>query len=89
MRQSPPKEVAIDLGIESDARAPVSSIDLQLDLADNAAVAPVSFIGQIQTDDAESPSIVEDFQINIDSDDKPDADVDEVRFDSFLKKLPK
>ena len=81
------ENVALDLGI-SEAAA-VSSVNINLDLPDNVESTPVSFIGTIQTGENDSPSMIEDFQIKIDTDDNPDVEVDEVRFDSFLKKLPK
>ena len=83
-------EPAIDLGIADPALATsVSSIDINLDLADNVAAAPVSFVEKINTGDADSPSLIDDFEIDLGSDSKPEADVDAVRLNSFLKKFPK
>ena len=87
---APPQEVAIDLGVADDAPlAPISSVDINLDLANDVVAAPVSTIGKIQTGDTDSSSLIDDFQIDLGSDDKPKADVDAVRLNSFLKKLPK
>ena len=81
------EEVAIDLGIADQAPiAAISSVDIDLP---DAQAAPASFIGKIQTGDDSSPSIIDDFQIKLDSDHEPEADVDVSRLDSFLKKLPK
>ena len=85
-----PQEVAIDLGITDDASlTPLNSANINLDLPDTVSTSPVSFVGQIQTGETNAPSVIEDFQIDIGSDDDSEADVDPVRFDSFLKKLPK
>lgn len=90
VHKSPPKEAASDLGLADPAAlAPVSSVDIDLNLSDNVGAAPVSFLGKIETGDADSPSIIEDFQIILDSDEKPEVDIDSDRLDSFMKKLPK
>ena len=90
MRKAPPTEATIDLGLtDPTAVAAVSSVDIDLDLPDNVQPAPISFLEKIETGDTDSPSVIEDFQIRLDSDEKPEIDVDSDRLDSFMKKLPK
>jgi len=90
MRKAPPTEATIDLGLtDPTAVAAVSSVDIDLDLPDNVEPAPISFLEKIETGDTDSPSVIEDFQIKLDSDEKPEIDVDSDRLDSFMKKLPK
>ena len=85
-----PQEAAIDLGIPaSTSTAAISSVEIDIDLPDNAKAAPVSFVGKIQTDDNNTASFVDDFHLDLESDQQPEADVDVARLDSFLKKLPK
>ncbi len=65
-------------------------LDVDLDLVKNNVASPVSFVGDLQTgEDANSPSIVDDFQIDLDSGGTPSARVDESQLGSFLKNLPK
>ena len=91
LRKSPvvqpvPQEAGIDLGIsEHSPVASVSSVDI--DLPDSVQATPASFIGKIKTGETEAASFVENFQIEVDS--EQEADVDVARLDSFLKKFPK
>ena len=69
--------------------APLSAVDIQLDTPEGSS-SPVSFVGNIQTDDdSNSPSVIDDFQIDLGSDVHTEASINESQLDSFLKNLPK
>ena len=69
--------------------APLSAVDIQLDTPEDSS-SPVSFVGNIQTDDdSNSPSVIDDFQIDLGSDVHTEASINESQLDSFLKNLPK
>jgi len=81
----------IDLQLTDPAPlAQLSSVDVDLDLPEDRSAPPVSFVGSILTDDdPNSPSAVDDFQINLGSDIRSEASIDESQLGSFLKNLPK
>ncbi len=83
-------ETPINLGSSSSTnKPPIEQISaINIDLPDDNAVSPVSFVGKIQTDD-DSPSLIDDFQINLGSEAPPEVSVDESQLGSFLKKFPK
>ena len=73
---------------EDAAVAQLNSADVQLDLPEDSS-PPLSFVGNIQTDDdSNSPAVIDDFQIDLGSDVSAEARVDESQLGSFLKNLP-
>ena len=96
--EKPPTPVAIadqpvDLGLTNLAEetpvAQLSSVDVRLDLPEDNS-PPVSFVGKLQTDsDSNSPSVIDDFEIDLGSDIQAEASIDESQLGSFLKNLPK
>ena len=68
----------------------LNSVDVELDLPEDSSSAPVNFVGNIQTDDnSDSPPVIDDFQIDLGSDTRSAANVNESQLGSFLKNLPK
>lgn len=86
-------DAPIDLGLANltEDAPQLSSVDVDLDLLqDNSSSPPVSFVGNIHSaDDSNSPSIVDDIQIDLGLDSSQEASVDESELGSFLKNLPK
>lgn len=68
----------------------LNSAYVNLDIPEDNSPAPVSFVGNIQTDDnPDSTSVINDFQIDLGSDIHSKASVNESQIGSFLKNLPK
>ena len=92
LKTPPTADAPIELGLASLTEGPVtqlSSVDIEIDTPEDSSPSPVSFIGDIQTDDdSKSPSVIDDFQIDLGSD-TTDASVSESQLGSFLKNLPK
>ena len=83
-----PTDPALANLTEEPPVAQLSSVDIQLDLPEDSS-SPVSFVGNIQTDDSNSTSVIDDFQIDLGTDVQTEASIDESQLGSFLKNLPK
>ncbi len=98
LAQKPPTPAVTDDGpvnprpaklTEEAPVAQLSSVEIRLDQPEDSA-PPVSFVGNIQTDDdSNSPSVIDDFQIDLGSDGPAEASISESQLGSFLKNLPK